>query len=420
MKNFLERASHIQHRINELIAKYPVTELYGSKGFIEKNNTIASWMKEAGLETRIDNIGNIHGKIKSQTTDAKTFVIGSHFDSGDSSEKYDGILGILAGLNIVEELNSQQIDIPFNIELIAFAEEEGTRFNHNYLGSKVVAGTFKNKLLELKDNDGISLSQVLRSMHYTPEKIKEDAPKPEELSGYFEIHVDQGGVLADANVPFGIATSIYGQKRIEIKFSGKDGHAGSTPMDKRHDALAAAAKFILSVEKYAKREKRNLIATVGKLMVQNSASNKIAGTVNCTLDLRSNDAELLSEAYESINFTCEKICHKRNIYFEWNLVQETDPVICNKKLRKLLTTSIDEMNIPFLSFESGAVYDAAIIAKVAPVCLLLLRSFKDDNGNSHEEEEQKNIATALEISDHFVKQLISSSEKLFRKKEKEK
>lgn len=189
-------------------------------------------------------------------------------------------------------------------------------------------------------------------------------------------------------------------------------------MVKRQDALAAAAKFVLTVEKYAKREKRNLIATVGKLTVHDSATNKIAGSVTCTLDLRSNDAELLSEAYETINFSCEKICDKRNIYFEWNLVQETDPAICNKKLRKLLANSISEKNIPFIYMESGSIYDAAIMAKVAPACLLLLRTFRNNNGNSYGEDEEKNIASSLEITDNFIKQLISSSEKSSRKKEK--
>ena len=388
------------------------------KNLLRRSAKIAGWMKEAGLETWIDNIGNIHGKLKSKTADAKTFLIGSHFDRSATDVKYEGILGVLAGIDLLQNLQQKQTDLPFNIEIIAFAEEEGLRFNHNYLGSKVIAGTFKNKFLGLKDNQGTTLLETLKSLNYNPEKVKEDSIPPDQLLGYFEIHIEQGCVLEDAGIPFGIATSIYGQKRIEIKFSGKDGHAGAISMDKRHDALAAAAKFVLSVEKYAKREKRNLIATVGKLNVHDSSSNKIAGKVTCTLDLRSNDATLLSEAYEAINFNCEKICDKRNIYFEWNLIQENEPVICNKKLRKFLSNAITEKNIPFLSLESGAVYDAAVIAKITPVCLLLLRTFPENNGNSHEQEEEKNIADALEISDHFINQIISSSDKSFRKKEK--
>ncbi|HSN09894.1 MAG TPA: hydantoinase/carbamoylase family amidase [Hanamia sp.] len=420
MDNFLERALHIQQRINQLSTQNPKTELYGSKSFIEKSNTIVSWMKGAGLETRIDNIGNIRGKLKSKNSDAKTFVIGSHFDNGIGAEKYDGILGVLSGINIVEHLQSKQLELPFNIEVIAFAEEEGLRFNFTSLGSKVVAGTFKNKLLDLKDDNGVSLSEVLKSMHLNPEKLKEDAIPADDFLGYFEIHVEQGSVLANSNIPVGIAGSIFGQKRIEIEFSGKDGHAGNVTMDKRNDALAAAAKFIISVEKYAKRSKGNIVATVGKIHIPGAASNKIAGSVTCTLDLRSNNEKSLSEAYEIINNECEKICGKRNIYFEWKLIQETDPVICNKKLKRLLANSISEKNIQFLPLESGAVYDAAIISKVAPVVMLFLISLKDSIGNSREDQEKNNIATALEISDHFIKQLLSSSDKSFRKKEKEK
>jgi allantoate deiminase len=420
MEDYLERALHIQQRINELSTQYPKTWLYGSKAFIEKSNTIASLMKEAGLETRIDNIGNIRGILKSKSLNAKTFVIGSHFDNGVGVEKYDGILGVLAGINVVEHLQSQQIEIPFNIEVIAFAEEEGLRFNFTYLGSKVVAGTFEKKLLELKDNNGISLSEVLKSMHLNPKKLEEDAIPADDFWGYFEIHVEQGSDLADSGIPFGIGSSIFGQKRIEIIFSGKDGHAGNVPMDRRKDALAAAAKFITTVEKYAKRAKRNIVATVGKIHIPDAAGNKIAGSVTCTLDLRSNDEKSLSEAYEIVNNECEKICGKRNIYFEWNLIQETDPAICNKKLRRLLANSITGKNIQFLPMESGAGYDAAIISKVAPFVMLFLMSLKDGNNNLPEDQGKNNIATALEISDHFMKQLISSAEKSFRKKEKEK
>ncbi|MEO9100026.1 MAG: Zn-dependent hydrolase, partial [Ginsengibacter sp.] len=188
MKKFPERALIIQDRINELTAENHLSSLFGSQGFIERSEKIADWMNLAGLETSVDNIGNIRGKLKSNNQAAKTFLIGSHFDTGIYDDKNAGILGILIGLDIIENIKQQQTQLPFNIELIAFAEEEGTRFNYNYLGSKVVAGNFENKLLLLKDEINNSLADVLHSLHFDSEKIKEDAVIAEDILGYFEIH----------------------------------------------------------------------------------------------------------------------------------------------------------------------------------------------------------------------------------------
>lgn len=418
MKNYPERALIIQERINELTAENHLSPLFGSQCFIEQSQKIAAWMDSAGLETSVDNIGNIKGKLISGNPSAKTFLLGSHFDRGIYEDKNDGILGILMGLDIIENIKKQQPQLPFNIELIAFAEGEGRRFNYNYLGSKVIAGKFENKLLLLEDENKNSLAAVLKTLHLDPEKIKEDAIPAEDILGYFEIHSEPADILADAGVPVGVVDSIYGQKRIEIIFSGKVGHAGTLAMSERNDALAAAAKFILQVEKYAKREKRNILATVGKINVQNSATNKIAGKVTCSLDIRSDNAELLSDAYETINSLCEKTCDKRNIYFEWKLIQETDPVICNKKLRRLLENSISEKNIQLVSIKSGAVYDAAIIAKVAPTAMLFMQSVKETNHHPVEDLEKNNIAKALEIAEDFFQKIIASPDKSFRKKEK--
>lgn len=418
MKNFQERALVIQDRINELTLENHSFSLYGSQDFIEQSKKIASWMNAAGLETSVDNIGNIRGKLISNNTSAKTFLIGSHFDKGVYEDKNEGLLGILIGLDLVETIKQREIQLPFNIELIAFAEEEGTRFNYNYLGSKVVSGNFENKLLRLEDDRNNTLAEVVKSLHLDPEKIKEDAIPSENILGYFEIHSEPGNILSHAGVPVGVVDSIYGQKRIEIIFSGKIGHAGILAMDERNDALAAAAKFILQVEKYAKKEKRKILATVGRIKVHDSATNKIAGKVTCSLDIRSDNAELLSDAYETINSLCEKTCDKRNIYFEWKLIQESDPVICNKKLRRLLENAISEKNIELISIESGAVYDAAIMAKIAPVVMLFTQSAKDTNHHSVENLEKNNIAKAIEVAEIFFQKIISSPDKSFRKKEK--
>ena len=422
IKNYSQRASTIDQRINELALlsgdEQSVTRIFGTKFFIECSNKIAGWMRQAGLETCIDNIGNIRGKLKSKNPNAKTFVIGSHFDSVNHAGKYEGVLGILSGLDMIENIIQKNISLPFHLELIAFSEHEGVRFNYSYLGSHVVAGTFQNKLLEIKDDEGNTLSDVLQSLNYQPEKLEDDAIRSENLLGYFEIHIDQGNVLSEKDISVGVVSSIRGQKRIEIKFAGKAGHAGTVAMPLRKDALAGAAKFIIAVEKYAVKEKGNLLATIGKVTIPDAASNVIAGTVFCTLDIRSDDPELLSDAYEFIYSECENICDKRNIYFEWKLIQETDPVDCNKKLKRILSNCVVEKKIPLIEMVSGAGHDAAIMSSVTPVAMLFVKCFKNIGENPPEVVEINDIAKALEVSDLFIQQLLSPPEKLFRKKEK--
>ena len=421
MKNYSERALKINERINELSAFTDgegVTRIFGTQSFLSCSEKIATWMREAGLQVFIDNIGNVRGRWLSKNPNAKTFVIGSHFDTVMNGGKYEGILGILAGLDVVENMISENIALPYHVELVAFSEDEGIRFNYSYLGSEVVAGTFQNKLLEIKDQQGQTLSDVLHSLNYDPSQLSADAIAADQWLGYYEIHIEQGNVLYEKNIPVGVVTSISGQKRIEIKFEGKAGHAGTVPMDQRKDALCAAAKFILAVEKYALREKGDLLATVGKLNIESAAGNIIPGTVICTVDIRSDDADTLSEAYEAINYECENICDKRHIYFEWKLMQEINPVDCNKKMRKMLSNSIGEKKIELVHIESGAAHDAAIISKVAPIAMLFVKCYKNIGETPVENVELNDIAKALEVSQSFLLQLASPSDKLLKKKEK--
>ena len=193
MKNYSQRASQINERINELASFSDgegVTRVFGSESFLACSSKIEKWMQHAGLQTRVDNMGNIRGKWLSKNPGAKTLLIGSHFDTVINGGKYEGTLGILAGLNVIETLISENISLPFHVELIAFSEDEGIRFNYSYLGREVVAGTFQNKFLEIKDTEGNTLSQVLKSLNHDPGKIKDDAVPAEDLLGYFEIHFE--------------------------------------------------------------------------------------------------------------------------------------------------------------------------------------------------------------------------------------
>ncbi|HEV8082598.1 MAG TPA: allantoate amidohydrolase [Chitinophagaceae bacterium] len=413
MKNYKLRAEKIETRIQEL-AQYSdeqdcLSRIFGTKAFLECQNKIEAWMKEAGLQTYIDNIGNVRGKLLSKESDAKTFVIASHFDTVINAGKYDGVLGILAGLDIMENLATKNIQLPFNIELIAFSDEEGVRFHTSYLGSKIVAGNFNSGLLETKDDNGISLGQALQGLLYDDAKLTENAIKSEEWLGYYEIHIEQGPILYNNNIPAGIVTAIAGKRRISIGFTGVSGHAGTVPMKMRADALCAAAEFILAVEQFASSKKSDVIATVGKLEIPHAASNFIPGKVTCSLDLRSGSKKKLTRAYQDINEICEEICDQRKVYFEWNLVQETNAVTCDETLTRLLKKSIKQKEMEVIELESGAGHDAVAISTIAPVAMLFVKCFEGISHNPLEKVEIKDIAATLEISDNFIQQLIKSS-----------
>jgi len=406
----LQLATLILQRINELaaISEMPgvITRTLGTEAFIKGRTLVAHWMQQAGLETRIDAIGNIRGRLASNKKDAKTLVIGSHIDTVVNAGKFDGPLGVLMGLALLEQLIQQKTPLPFNIELIAFCDEEGVRFHTTYLGSKVVAGQFDNNLLSRQDANGTTLQEVIQAMGGNTTLLQQDAIKSEDWIGYFEIHIEQGPVLFEKNIPVGIVTAIAGQKRIAITFKGEAGHAGTVPMHMRNDALCAASEFILEVERFAGSHLRQVVATVGTLQITHAASNVIPGEVSCTLDLRSADQQVLSSVYSHLEQLGSAICQQRKIDFTWEPIQETNPVSCNTVMNFLLKQSVQQAGYQVVNLVSGAGHDAVAIAPVAPVAMLFVRCFKGISHNPLEDVELKDIAAAVEISASFIHSLI--------------
>jgi allantoate deiminase len=411
MTEYLQRAEKIMARINELALisedAAGITRTFGTKAFIEGSKKVQSWMKEAGLETRVDSIGNVRGRLFSSKPQAKTFVIASHIDTVVNAGKFDGPLGVLMGLDLIEQLIVTNASLPFNIELIAFSDEEGVRFHTTYLGSRVVAGLFDESLLQKKDAVGVSLQEAIQLMEGDIKRIKEGAIAKEDWLGYFEIHIEQGPVLYEKEIPVAVVTGIAGQNRVEITFKGMAGHAGTVPMDMRNDALCCAAEFILETEKFALANKEKIVATVGKLTIPNSASNVIPGEVTCTLDLRSADEQQLSSAYETLQNVCKEVSAKRNITVDWNLIQTSKPVACNEELDKMLAQSIDASGYEVIKLVSGAGHDAVAISEVAPVSMMFVRCFKGISHNPLEDVEIKDIAAAIKVSDNFIQNLIN-------------
>jgi allantoate deiminase len=411
MLDYHARTAHILSRIDALaaISEDPtgatVTRRFGTPAFVRGRNLVQGWFEAAGLETRLDGIGNLRGRLASPRPGAKTFVLASHIDTVVNAGKYDGPLGVLMGLDLVESILRQGIELPFNLELIAFSDEEGVRFHTTYLGSKVVTGAFEPALLQKTDADGITLAQAIADMGGNVASLAADALPAAEWLGYFELHIEQGPVLWETGQPVALVTAIAGQQRVELTWTGMAGHAGTVPMPLRQDALAAAAEFVLAGEAFALAHGRGLVATVGQLGIPYSASNVIPGQVVHSLDLRSPDASQLAAAYADLQAQAEAIAARRGLGLAWQLVQYTAPVACDRELNRLLGQAIAASGYEVDGLVSGAGHDAVPASAVAPATMAFIRCYKGISHNPLENVEAADVAAALAVAERFLVEL---------------
>lgn len=401
------KAALVQKRIDTLAgfsdSQKNLSRQFGTPAFIDAGRKIKEYMISAGLETHVDSIGNIRGRMASSDPDAKILVIGSHFDTIENSGKYNGTVGILIAIEAAAHLIKQKVSLPYHVEVIAFSEGEGVRFHSAHLGSKALVGIFDEQLVFLEDEKGITLRDLLRGLNSNYDKITQAIIPRDKWLAFLDIHIEPGEQLNKLNVPVAIAEKIYGHKRIDIKFTGKAAHTGSMPMGERKDALAAAAKFVLKVEDFANRDRNNVFATIGRMKVQNAATNVIPSLVSCSLDMRGTDEKKLNEAYEDLFAICEKICHKRGIYFEWKLLEETAPVVCSTELSAILARAIEQVELKPVSITSGLATEATIISIVAPVTMLFVRDSNDVSYNPNEKVLTEDIQAAIDITEAFIK-----------------
>jgi allantoate deiminase len=411
MPDYLARTTHILSRIEELAAisedatGATVTRRFGTPAFVRGRDLVQRWFEAAGLETRLDGIGNLRGRLASSRPGAKTFVLASHIDTVVNAGKYDGPLGVLMGLDLVESIIQQGSELPFNLELMAFSDEEGVRFHTTYLGSKVVTGAFEPSLLQKTDADGITLAQAIADMGGNAASLATDALPAEEWLGYFELHIEQGPVLWENKVPIALVMAIAGQQRVELTWQGMAGHAGTVPMPMRQDALAAAAEFMLAAEAFALAHGLGLVATVGQLRIPYSASNVIPGQVIHSLDLRSPDAGQLAIAYTDLQAQAEAIAARRGLGLDWQLVQYTAPVTCDLELNRLLGQAIAASSYEVDGLVSGAGHDAVPASAVAPATMAFIRCYKGISHNPLENVEAADVAAALEVAERFLIEL---------------
>jgi beta-ureidopropionase / N-carbamoyl-L-amino-acid hydrolase len=344
---------------------------------------IAALMEAAGLTVTIDAAANVVGRYRSQNAAAKTVIVASHYDTVRDAGKYDGRLGILVGLVVAERLAKERVALPFNLELIGFSEEEGVRFSTSYIGSRAVAGRFDARLLAVRDSEGVSLGDALRSAGYDPNAIAALARPSKQLAGYLEVHVEQGPLLLTENLPVGAVTEIAGNSRYLVTVAGEAGHAGTVPMALRHDAVAAAAEITLMVERRC--QEPGLLGTVGRFVVPNGAINLVPGRCELSLDIRSGDDATRKAAVADILAEIEKIAGRRGTTITTNEVLDAAAVPCSVRLQDAFAASIARAGLPVRRLASGAGHDAVMFSGLTDIGMLFVRC--GNGGVSHSPRE---------------------------------
>ena len=341
---------------------------------------LADWMADAGMEVHIDAVGNVVGRYAAAQADAKTLVTGSHYDTVRNGGKYDGRLGILLPIALVRHLNGRGERLPFRLEVIGFAEEEGVRFRSTFLGSSAVTGSFDMALLDQEDAEGITMRDALAAAGHDPAAIPSIARDPASLLGFVEVHIEQGPVLLQHGLPLGVVTAIAGSSRYLVELAGVASHAGTTPMGMRRDAAAAAAEIVLLVEqRCAKRGA--LVGTVGQLEVPSGSVNVVPGACRLSLDIRAADDAQRLAAVDDILAGISAICARRGIEEKlWKLV-EADAVPCAPRLMDRLGEAAVRAGLPRFDLPSGAGHDAMRMAALTDVAMLFTRC--GNGGISH-------------------------------------
>jgi allantoate deiminase len=363
---------------------------------------VGAWMAAAGMDVRRDAIGNLIGVYPAApgSTEVRRFVVGGHLDSVRDAGRYDGILGVLTGLAVVERLHATGRRLPFAIELVAFAEEEGMRFP-SFISSRAYAGIPIDEQLGHVDDEGIALRDAIRAAGGDLDRIGVGEAASGDLLGFIEVHIEQGPVLEREGLPVGVVPSIIGSNRGQFAVTGMAGHAGTVPMAMRRDALAAAAELILAIEQVG-RETVGLVATVGRLEVAPGASNVIPGAVWATLDLRHADAVVRAQAMEAIRARSVEIAGRRSVEIAWKAVAGYEATPCDPGLTTLLSEAIAAEGLRVLEVPSGAGHDAISLARIAPVAMLFVRCEGGVSHNPAEAVATDDVAVAIRVLGGFL------------------
>lgn len=369
------------------------------------HDLLREWMGSLSMSVCLDNAGNLIGRRESPGA-KQTLLIGSHLDTVPGGGRYDGVLGVLIGLAVVEALGGA--DLPFNVDVIGFSEEEGVRYSKPYLGSAAVAGCFDPDWLGRVDSTGVTLREAITAYGADPLGICDCAYSADEVIGYVEPHLEQGPVLERAREPVGVVSGIVGQSRLRLRVVGEAGHAGTTPMAGRRDALVAAAAFVTKVREMG-IDTDGLRATVGHFAVFPGAPNVIPERVEFSLDVRHASDTVRERAVDQLIIAGRRVVEVEQCRFEVIEKSAQGAVEVNQPLTLALADAISDVGFQPLCLPSGAGHDAVIMAQRFPVAMLFIRHPGGISHHPDERVERDDVAVAIDVLGRFVHKLAATS-----------
>ncbi len=344
---------------------------------------VASYMREAGLAVREDAVGNLFGRREGRGPDAPVVLVGSHVDSVRNGGDFDGPLGVLGGIEVIHTMDEGGVETERPVEVVAFTDEEGARFSLGMIGSRALTGELSQEDLSHEDQNGVSIAEAMQEAGLDPARIGEAVRSSDSLAAYLELHIEQGKVLEGEGLPVGVVTGIAGPVWLRLSLSGEAGHAGTTPMGARRDALAAAAEVVRIVEEEASAT-GSTVGTVGQIEARPGGINIIPGRVDLSLDLRDIDEAVRDRAEGRIRERAEEVCGRRGIDLSFEELQRLPPAPCSEEIRASIAAACEGEGIRPFSLPSGAGHDGMHVAELCPMGMIFVRS---RDGISHNPKE---------------------------------
>jgi allantoate deiminase len=401
--------TEIVSRINQLGAISETSE-HLARIFLSPEHRVAadlimSWMKDAGMAAHLDAIGNVCGRYEGGRPGLPCLMLGSHYDTVRDAGKWDGPLGVITAIACVADLNRRGVRLPFAIEIVGFADEEGVRFASTLLGSRAIADTFDQSVLDARDANGLTMREAMVQFGLDPSGISAAARKRGDLHAYVELHIEQGPVLEQQNLPVGVVTAISGATRLAANLAGMAGHAGTVPMALRRDALAGAAECIVAVEQFCAADGAGLVGTIGVINAMPGATNVIPGRVYFTLDIRAPEDQHRKQAVAAIVQRIEAIAERRDLSLQIDVTHENRTVPCAPWLKAQMADAVAAEGYGVFELPSGAGHDGMAMIDIADVAMLFVRC---RGGISHNPAEHVEPADAdagarvlLRFIEHF-------------------